>query len=671
MNKVKLSTIEDDENTDIEVELDDNNLPRIIMDFTFSLETRIKALERYFSIIPDDTIQIVTQLCGMYMFSGTSLLRQYLFRIATDCKIDKMLKLKATKILIDNNRDKELGFDALNCVCEDMYDIPTPCQIEAAFLLMLCDRYVQNALGFFVVITNNQALDCDYRYKTLLSLEYKFEQVFPEYYEFLIEKEEIEMKNKDDDDKEIVKKNINLLQQHQKELKDKQRFITIESYIPFLYNPSNMTLYRILAAQYLFKLKLDEELVNKIENKIISFSEDQELDYNLRADATDLLLNSKNPSIKGRAEETILKLGEEFGTVRTIYDNAQNAHNNEIQASALEIIEHFGTFPLMKMGKLFIDFEFVKAQLVKILKDNKEDALKDYLDKNEKESISKKLDDYQKKIMIALNRILLDRTLYSNYNYTLEHILLKLWTYINSHESEEELKKRILEELYDLAGICSSGFVDRLANVISGYGEFSIRISWEDQIVSNFVGRLNARARHVTEKTYGEKDVREIIMLFLLGNPVLLRKINDQIVADHEDERKEKEEKLKREVREMEKAQTRRIPRTDVRFEYKPTDEQVCNFFMTGCDMVIEYITEHFEKVSILFDFVLDVYQENILIEMAIPPSSFEKRANFLKFFRDNMLSIREEMYQEFKDYMEDTDYDLYWRKALEKYDGY
>ena len=57
--------------------------------------------------------------------------------------------------------------------------------------------------------------------------------------------------------------------------------------------------------------------------------------------------------------------------------------------------------------------------------------------------------------------------------------------------------------------------------------------------------------------------------------------------------------------------------------------------------------------------------------EMTIDPSHFHSRSNFLKFFRTVISQIREEMYSEFKDYMSDTDYDMYFRKALIHYEGY
>ena len=94
----------------------------------------------------------------------------------------------------------------------------------------------------------------------------------------------------------------------------------------------------------------------------------------------------------------------------------------------------------------------------------------------------------------------MDRTLYSKFNITLSGVLIKIWSYILEHKYKEELTKRLIQELSDSAGTCSSGYLSRLVNVLSGYDDnFRIRISWEDQIVANFSGRLNARVRKITE----------------------------------------------------------------------------------------------------------------------------------------------------------------------------
>jgi len=59
-----------------------------------------------------------------------------------------------------------------------------------------------------------------------------------------------------------------------------------------------------------------------------------------------------------------------------------------------------------------------------------------------------------------------------------------------------------------------------------------------------------------------------------------------------------------------------------------------------------------------------------ILEEMTLPNRFYEKRKNFLKFFRSVISSIRESMHKEFSEHITDTDFDLYFRKALYHYDG-
>ena len=222
-----------------------------------------------------------------------------------------------------------------------------------------------------------------------------------------------------------------------------------------------------------------------------------------------------------------------------------------------------------------ITFEYVKKQIDDMLEENGKKC------KSSREKAKHK--DTLEKIRVSMNRIYMDRALYSKYNCTILHILLKVWTYITSHESENEMRKRLIEELAEAAGLCSSGYCSRLVNVISGFGQFNIRISFRDQIIANFNGRLNARARDIT-------------------NP-------DKLLEN---------------------------------MQFYEIDE---------------------EKALIDFG-------ENVVVEMATSSSDYENRKNFLSFFRKNMLSIREELYLEFKEYMTDTDFDLYTLQSVCMYEN-
>ena len=186
----------------------------------------------------------------------------------------------------------------------------------------------------------------------------------------------------------------------------------------------------------------------------------------------------------------------------------------------------------------------------------------------------------------------MDRALYSKYNFNLLYVLLKVWTYISSHKHQEEMTKRLIQELYEMSGTCSTGFISRLVNAISGFGDFNLRISWRDQIVANFTGRLNFRARNIINKDEEDKNFD----LYCIKNT----KNKDTLSKSEQ----------------------------------------------------------------------LEQFQENVLTELTINSSDFETRKHFLKFFRKNMLSIREELYEEFKDHITDTDFDLYFRSAISSYEG-
>ena len=50
---------------------------------------------------------------------------------------------------------------------------------------------------------------------------------------------------------------------------------------------------------------------------------------------------------------------------------------------------------------------------------------------------------------------------------------------------------------------------------------------------------------------------------------------------------------------------------------------------------------------------------------------SISSRFNFLKFFRENLGKIRQDLWETFKDDMSDCDFDFYMRKAIARYEGH
>jgi hypothetical protein len=430
--------------TSIALSPTDPDLSKYIVDLSLPLETRIQALNLYHEKEGENTIETINKLNMMYELSGTKILRGFLFSICENSTLTPLLQSLCAKALYTYNDKDELGYKAVSIVYPKFEkDIGTPYKIEFVKILMRNEAYANQARDYFCEIINDHSIDCDYRYKAILSLE---------------------------SDKAFLP------------------FIH-EACLHFLKNEKNLTQYRILAAQNL--LRNSTPCLDLVEDTLLQFAEDTSVLYNTRADATDVLLQLGSEKTKKKAQEIILHLGT--GThkgVRTLYDNAQNIHTKEVENSVKEALEFLQTCDV-EDSKLTIDL--VESQIMHTM------------------IIWQLPQDRIDKVKISLNRIIMDRALYS-YNCTLALILLRVWNYITGHEDQEELKKRLFEELVEMAGTCSSGFAGRLINTISGFGDFSMRISWRDQITANLAGRINKRIQEMDNLTMQEKVLNEMTL---------------------------------------------------------------------------------------------------------------------------------------------------------------
>jgi superoxide dismutase len=490
-----LDNLENKDNLEEKHALLDENLSKTIVDLSVPEELRIKALNAYYTKEGENTVETVNKLSTLYQIGGTKLMRKYLYSICKDSILSPLLKSIIAKNLCVFNEKDEIGYEALAFIYPELQDsVGTPYKIELLILMMNSEKIKEQTQGYFSSIINNQKLDCSYRYKIILGLD--------------IEKHAYFIKN---------------------------------GCLAFIRNQENPISYCILAIQYILVKKLADEHTEELYDCLYSIGTNSEVEYNTRADATDVLLQLGSDERKAHARELIMELGTD-GKAGSLYSNQQNVHVKEIEDSVKQALQFLQNFDIMKIKGKTITFEYVEEEIIELL-----ELYKDF---------------DSAKIKLALNRIANDRALYSNYSCTLSHILLQVWSYINKNTHETEMKKRLLEELVEMAGTCSSGYCTRLLNSISGFGDFNMVISWRDQIISNLTGRLNAK----------------------------LKQLEDE----------------------------------------KERDE--------------------------------------ILSEMSTE-GPYEDRMHFLGFFRKVMLGIREEMFEEFKDHISDTDFDLYFRQAISMYE--
>ena len=506
MDKTLLKDLESRNCVEEELQFDDEDeLEEVIGDLSLPLRTRLRLLEKFWNSMGyDPTQEFINKISMMYQFSGTHLLEEYLYNIVYHTTIHIQLKIVAAKALCNFEDKDKLGFECINKICknDEFVLIPTPLQVDVVKLLMNYKTYKKESTIYFCGIINDQKTDVDYRYKAILSLENRQDQYF--------------IKN---------------------------------SCMSFIFQSSNATRYRILAGQYLLnKCKLPKTTKKKVEKILLLFSRDTGLDDTVRSDAADILLQHGSEANKKLAQDIIGVLGKQGKVVRSIFDNAQNVHTKDIDKSLYAGIEFLTQVKTWEIKNAEITFENINKEI------------------NEYGNENKQTPEEKEQIELALNRINMDRAIYKPYNVSLKLILIKVWSYIKRSEEnvQKEILKCLIQELVAMAQWCSSGYATRLINSISGFGDFNYRISWKEQVVSNFVGRLNARARNIKDEDF----------------------------------------------------------------------------------------------------------QDKVLEEMAIDSSNYGERKHFLKFFRQNVLSIREEMAEEFEEHMDNASFDLAFKSAIISYEN-
>lgn len=643
-----------DEEIKIE-ELEQEELYKYIFDLSNDRVNRMKSLLMYFNKYgEEDTLELTNRICGMYQFSGASLINEFLTEICyKENEISDFIRLECSKSLLlftefpekiredekeemkeikeesnkqiieRNNKRIKNGYKCLDFVCSNFCDIATPCKVEAVVLLMNDVSYKDNCLKYLCNITNDDLIDCDYRYKIILSLE-----------------------TKELDSKEYYLKN---------------------TLMSFLNNKNNRMMYRILSAQYLLQnIEISQELNHKVQSVLLGFAQDEGLDYNLRADAADTILHVGNDKNKRIAREIIMILGRiDDDNNIDIYSNAQNVHNVAIEESLINNLEFLISVPLYEIEKnIPININWIEDKIKETYNNkgvelcliekcfhNKCLHCKSCLCENEFSPLdnvlysslreqgvmkSEEFDEdiqycndecfekkfYQDQIHISLNRIKIDRVLYSKYNQTLMNILLKVCSFIFTHEEEDELLKRLKEELYDMAGTCSTGFASRLINVLSGYDDFNVKISFSDQIVSNFQARINSRMQKITDKDsiyYNDKKM-DIVWLYMNTHNLVEKKLSKDELLENK----------------------------------------------TKSEIIDEYLEIDRERK---IDLAVEDFSDSILVEM-LNTNNYYNRPNFIKFFRDNVPFVRNELYQEFCEYVSDVNFDVSIRKAINYYEG-
>lgn len=155
-----------------------NDLSELIFDLDNSNLIKLSAINSYYKYYGEEIIEIINKLSCMYLISGILKIEELLNIVILASNLDETLKLECVKCLILKKKSKKnykLLYDLLYLSSEN---IPIICQIDAIKLLLLCSDFIKDSLELLINIINNLDLECEYRYKLILSFD-NFEDNIP------------------------------------------------------------------------------------------------------------------------------------------------------------------------------------------------------------------------------------------------------------------------------------------------------------------------------------------------------------------------------------------------------------------------------------------------------------------------------------------------------------
>lgn len=283
---------------------------------------------------------------------------------------------------------------------------------------------------------------------------------------------------------------------------------------------SNNKYYIDISKQVLAELRRDETrynnytTINDVRHRINELQQ-QRLDE----DDTNIDLQRALEIQIGRlqAQELTLKHNN-----TTVYTDTQNVHNSNINDSViLSAINLVGSDQEQPVGGKDIESEFPRFypdfELNKV------------------------------KIQDSLNNIRTNPALFKS-NMKLNDVYEKVVAYILKSKYKNELVKRLGEELVDMNGLCATGYLSRLVNVIQGFPDISdelrINVNPKDEIYASIQTYLNNVIQNepdgeelleaMIEKNYTKKFIDLIISKMEIKYQSLVKEYVKSNVIDKE-----------------------------------------------------------------------------------------------------------------------------------------
>ena len=400
-----------------------DNIRDNILNDELDLDERLKILESVYQYDQSFALECINTLSTSFLLQPTSLLEDFLAHITSSKKMDAISLFQIVSCIYMQNKKVALPL-FVNIIKRDNDNIQISIYVDIYKILFTSNENE----GELMTLFQNQILQ-----STKINEVYKM-------------------------------KIINGIVKSEDVLQCYKTFI----YTYVLDNFDNKN--KIIAAQYLlspslaWEAEIGKNKIKYIEDILLSIARNDP-EYNTRADACDILLNTSQREAAG----IILKeLSRERGKFNTIYNNRQNVHSSSLEKSIQKIVEQLSN-----------------VNLSSVTTEEIEEILLRHAEEKDKESIK-----------TSIFRIIIDNGIYNG--NSLVSILNRIWTVINSKKERDTLINRLIEELVDMSNTCSSGHLSRLVNTLSGFG-YELNIGFEDQIRSNLFARFEKYIKQIPE----------------------------------------------------------------------------------------------------------------------------------------------------------------------------
>ena len=298
--------------------------------------------------------------------------------------------------------------------------------------------------------------------------------------------------------------------------------------------------YNLFLCQYL----LNEHIIeDKHIERLYSIATSTDEEY-CKSDIADFLLSVDIPGtsvdIPGTSVNKYKRMGVELFSTTTwdsqtkskiIYNNKQNVHSVDLNKYIKPFFEKL----------INIDF------LLIIPSNNDEDhihkTIQEIINKCETVITAYNLPYNIDTIKRTIQRFILDNTLYTDKYVSLLQLLFRCYFYIKitlGEMSSEELFKRFVEELYEMADTCSSGHLVRLANIFSGFDNTTV-IDVQDELRACIFTRLtkiiNSKPDELSEQIYDNVQSEMFMKLLsqdlvVLYNQLLIEYVDSGIISN-------------------------------------------------------------------------------------------------------------------------------------------